>query len=99
MCALIVGALLSMIISEGLADRIFDASKEQAMEKQCFEWKQVTLSPAVWQYTDGNAVKATISQSGPVWRWSVGLYDDCAGVERTLEAAQQAAEGALNEWG
>jgi hypothetical protein len=63
-------------------------------EKQGFKWVRVTISPAVWQYTDGDAVRAQVVQNGPVWRWeSNDSHSEtrCWGVCKTLEAAHAAA--------
>lgn len=42
---------------------------KKVSEVKRFEWLQVTLTPAVWHYTDGDAVKAQVSQCGKHWRW------------------------------
>jgi len=93
---LAIGAVISATISERLAVRIFD--EDNAMDKQGFEWVKVTSFNEVWHYTDGDAVAATVTKSGPNWRWATGIFvQTSCGVAHTLEAAQQAAEEELDE--
>ena len=93
---LAIGAVVAASISEHLAVRIFD--EEHAMDKQGFEWTKVTSFPEVWHYTDGDAVAAKVTKSGPTWRWATGIFvQTSCGVAHTLEAAQDSAEEALNE--
>lgn len=68
-------------------------------DKQGFEWVQVSISPVMFQFTDGDAVKAQVSQNALYWRWEVNNADFGEsrkyGVCDGLEAAKKAAEEAL----
>lgn len=93
----ILGIAAGFIAVVEFTNRFF--REENVTDKKCFEWAQVTIVPAVWQYTDGDTVTAQVVQSGPVWRFEANnTYPGESrrqGVRATLELAQAAALKAL----